>query len=186
MKELKWYTEKRKIGDLQEYKNNPRKISDENKLELEKSLKKFNVVDIPVLNIDNIVISGKQRLKILYELYGNDYEIDVRIPNRKLTNEEMEEYNICANTHAGDWDENKLSFIPIKRLKKFGFDKNIQKIIKKIEEQNIEGVVKKENLKPFKKVHILFSFHPNKLNEIKDLIEKIKNVKGIEFEQGEN
>ena len=146
MEELKWYTEKRKIGDLQEYKNNPRKISDKNKLELEKSLKKFNVVDIPVLNIDNTVISGKQRLKILHELYGNNYEIDVRIPNRKLTHEETEEYNLYANTHMGDWDENKLSFIPIKRLKKFGFDKNIQKIIEKIEEQNIEGVVKKEKI----------------------------------------
>ena len=101
-KNLSWSTEKRKISELKGYEKNPRDISEKNKQELEKSLKKFNVVDIPVLNIDNTVISGNQRLKILHELYGNDYEIDVRIPNRKLTQEEIEEYNLYANMHMGN------------------------------------------------------------------------------------
>lgn len=132
-KPLIWHTEKRKLGDLQGYEKNPRKISEQNKKELEKSLKKFNVVDIPIINIDNLIIGGNQRIKILHELYGPDFEIDVRIPSRQLTQEEIEEYNIYANTHMGEWDENILNFIPIKRLKKFKFDNNIKKIVKEKE-----------------------------------------------------
>lgn len=184
-KNLLWHTEKRKIGELKGYENNPRKLSEKNKEELEKSLKEFNVVDIPVLNIDNTIISGNQRIKILQELYGNDFETDVRIPNRKLTQQEIEDYNLYANMHMGEWDEKKLEIIPLHRLKKFGFNGKIEKIIKAIKE-NPDKVVKKKNLKPYKRIHILFSFHPDKLIEIKELIEKIKKIKGIEFEQGEN
>lgn len=103
-KELSWKTEKRLVKDLMISDINPRKISKEQKEALQRSLEKFNLADIPVLNTDNTIISGNQRLQILYELGKGNEEIDVRVPNRKLTEQELKEYMLIANTHAGFFD----------------------------------------------------------------------------------
>lgn len=104
MVKLSWKTEKRLIKDLMLSDINPRKISKEQKEALQKSLEKFNLADIPVLNTDNTIISGNQRLQILYDLGKGNDEIDVRVPNRKLTDQELKEYMLIANTHAGVFD----------------------------------------------------------------------------------
>jgi len=104
MAKLSWKTEQRFVKDLMIAEINPRKISKEQKEALTKSLEKFNLADIPVLNTDNIIISGNQRLQILYELGKGDEKIDVRVPNRKLTDQELKEYMLIANTHAGVFD----------------------------------------------------------------------------------
>ena len=108
MVKLSWKTEKRLIKDLMLSDINPRKISPEQKEALTKSLEKFNLADIPVLNTDNTIISGNQRLQILYELGNGDEKIDVRVPNRKLNDEELKEYMLIANTHAGVFDAELL------------------------------------------------------------------------------
>lgn len=108
MIKLSWKTEKRLIKDLMLSDINPRKISPEQKEALSKSLQKFNLADIPVLNTDNTIISGNQRLQILYELGKGDEKIDVRVPNRKLNEEELKEYMLIANTHAGVFDAELL------------------------------------------------------------------------------
>lgn len=104
MAKLTWKTEKRLIKNLKLSDINPRKISKEQKEALQRSLEKFNLADIPVLNTDNTIISGNQRLQILYELGKGDEEIDVRVPSRKLTETELKEYMLIANTHAGVFD----------------------------------------------------------------------------------
>ena len=104
MAKLSWKTEQRFVKDLMIAEINPRKISKEQKEALQRSLEKFNLADIPVLNTDNTIISGNQRLQILYELGKGDEKIDVRVPNRKLTDEELKEYMLIANTHAGIFD----------------------------------------------------------------------------------
>jgi len=108
MVKLSWKTEKRLIKDLMLSDINPRKISPEQKEALTKSLEKFNLADIPVLNTDNTIISGNQRLQILYDLGKGSDEIDVRVPNRKLTDQELKEYMLIANTHAGVFDAELL------------------------------------------------------------------------------
>lgn len=108
MAKLSWKTEKRLIKDLMLSDINPRKISKEQKEALQKSLEKFNLADIPVLNTDNTIISGNQRLQILYDLGKGNDEIDVRVPNRKLTDQELKEYMLIANTHAGVFDAELL------------------------------------------------------------------------------
>ena len=108
MAKLSWKTEKRLIKDLMLSDINPRKISPEQKEALTKSLEKFNLADIPVLNTDNTIISGNQRLQILYDLGKGSEEIDVRVPNRKLTDQELKEYMLIANTHAGVFDAELL------------------------------------------------------------------------------
>lgn len=167
---LIWHTETHKLSELRGYENNPRKLTEKNRAELEESLKKYSLVDIPAVNTDYTVISGNQRVKILFDLYGTAYELDVRVPNREITQEEIEDYNIYANTHMGEWDEDKLTIIPLHRLKKFGFDKNIRKIYQLAEykDKEIKEVKYKE-----KNELIIYNLELNKLEELyNELIER--------------
>jgi len=104
MQKLEWGTEKRRVNDLLKLDINPRKISESKKEELKKSIERFNLVDIPVLDKDDVIISGNQRVFILQVLDRGDEYIDVRVPNRKLTIKEKKEYALLANTHAGEFD----------------------------------------------------------------------------------
>lgn len=101
---LKWTTEKRKISELVPYEFNPRILTDENAEKLKKSLEKFDLVEIPVINTDNVLIAGHQRIKMLFMLGRGQEEIDVRVPNRTLTVTELKEYNVTSNVSIGIWD----------------------------------------------------------------------------------
>lgn len=106
---LIWSNEKRIVNDLIPFDKNPRQLSIKQKADLEKSLKKFGLVEIPVINTDNTIIAGHQRLKIL-QLLDKGYEgIDVRFPNRRLNKKEVEEYNVRSNKNTGDWDYDILA-----------------------------------------------------------------------------
>lgn len=101
---LIWHTERRKIDDLIPYKSNPRQMTEKQVKDLRNSLERFNLVEIPAINTDNKIIAGHQRLKILQVLGRGKEEIDVRVPNRKLTQGEFEEYLIRSNKNLGEWD----------------------------------------------------------------------------------
>ena len=106
--QITWKNEKRKLGELVPAEYNPRKLSDKQYEDIKKSLEKFNLAEIPAINTNNTILAGHQRVKIMVDLYGKDYEIDVRVPNRKLTLEEEKEYNIRSNKNTGSWDWDKL------------------------------------------------------------------------------
>lgn len=108
MIQLIWHTEQRKVCDLIPLEYNPRKRNEAKQEKLSASLNKFNVVETPVINLDNKIIAGERRWEALHELGRGDELIDVRVPNRMLTEAEVKEYNLMANTHAGEWDLPKL------------------------------------------------------------------------------
>jgi DNA modification methylase len=108
MELLKWTTEKRKVKDLIPLDYNPRIRNEAKQKKLQGSLNKFNLVEIPVINCDNHIIAGQRRWEALFETGRQDEEIDVRVPNRILAEDEVKEYNLIANTHAGEWDLPKL------------------------------------------------------------------------------
>ena len=105
---LIWSTEKRNAKDLISLPFNPRKLSDKQRKDLEESLEKFNLVEIPAINLDNKIIAGHQRIMILIALGRGDDEIDVRVPNRMLSEAEVKEYNIRSNKNTGEWDLDTL------------------------------------------------------------------------------
>ncbi len=120
---LEWYTVQRKVSELIPYEYNPRKISAEDKERLKNSLEKFNLVEIPVIDIDNTLIGGHQRVIVLFELGRGEETIDVRIPNRKLTEEEFKEYNLRSNILNGEFDFEKINeFFSDIDLDAVGFD----------------------------------------------------------------
>lgn len=104
MSKLIWKTVKVKVRDLKKAEFNPRRITEQSKKHLLESLNKFDLVDIPVVNKDWNVISGNQRIDALIISGRSDEEIDVRIPNRQLSEKEEKEYMLIANTHAGVFD----------------------------------------------------------------------------------
>ena len=101
---LSWETKKVKVKDLKILKINPRKITKKQKESLKKSLEKFNLAEIPAVNQDLTIIGGNQRVDSLISLGKGDEYIDVRVPNRNLTEKEVKEYVLISNTHAGVFD----------------------------------------------------------------------------------
>jgi DNA modification methylase len=105
---LVWETQKRKVKELIPYEYNPRKLSEEKKEKLRRSLAKFNLAEIPAVNLDNTIIGGHQRVCLLLEAGRGEELIDVRVPNRQLTELEFKEYNLTSNINVGDWDYEML------------------------------------------------------------------------------
>jgi DNA modification methylase len=121
MDKLIWHNEKRRIKDLIPYELNPRVLSEEQAKQLKKSLEKFNLVEIPAVGTDNKILAGHQRVKIMLLLGRGDEEIDVRVPNRALTEDEFKEYNIRSNLNVGDWNFDLLSNLDETFLSDIGF-----------------------------------------------------------------
>lgn len=120
---LIWTTETRIVKALIPLPYNPRKLSEKQRKDLEESLAKFNLVEIPAINLDNTIIAGHQRLMILSALGRGDEEIDVRVPNRMLTVAEVKEYNIRSNKNTGEWDVDTLKAnFDLYELLQWGFD----------------------------------------------------------------
>jgi hypothetical protein len=105
---LSWSTQNRKIADLVPNIKNPRTMSAKQIEDLKKSLRKFDLVELPVIDKDNIVIAGHQRLMVLKLLGREKKTIPVRVPNRKLTKKEYDQYLLGSNRIHGDWDWQKL------------------------------------------------------------------------------
>lgn len=119
---LVWHTEQRKINDLIPFDKNPRKMTEDQVKQLTTSIEKFGLVEIPAIDTDNTIVAGHQRMKI-EQIRGNgDDIIDVRVPNRKLTEAEYKEYNVRSNKNTGMWDEELLaSLFDEQELRDIGF-----------------------------------------------------------------
>ena len=121
---MKWKTEKRKISELKECEYNPRQLTKKQYKDLKKSISKFGLCEIPVINKDNTIIAGHQRIKILKEK-SPDAEIEVRVPLKKLNKEQFDEYLIRSNKNTGEWDYDELAnHYEIEDLIEYGFDES--------------------------------------------------------------
>jgi len=119
---LTWRTEKRKIKDLKLFDGNPRKMSDKQAEQLLESLKKFNYVELIAIDQNNRVIAGNMRVQALKRLGREDEEIEVRVPNRPLTEEEAREYLLRSNKNTGEWDYDLLANFSEEELNRVGFE----------------------------------------------------------------
>jgi len=122
MKKLSWTTVQKRVDDLIPQEVNPRKISDKQMSDLTRSLRKFNLVEIPAIDHDGKILAGHQRIKALQLLGRGNELIDIRVPNRKLTEKESKEYLIGSNKLGGDWDYDLLKSFDMETLSFAGFD----------------------------------------------------------------
>jgi DNA modification methylase len=124
-KQLVWRNEKRQVKELLPFKNNPRTISEKQRSDLIKSIKSFGIVEVPVIAMDNKIIAGHQRVAVLQLMGKSDEYIDVRVPNRSLSEKEYKTYLLTSNRVHGDWDYNILSeHFDIDTMLISGFDDN--------------------------------------------------------------
>ena len=89
--------ENKLITDLKPATYNPRQISTKQYNDLKESVKRFGLVDPIIINKDNTVVGGHQRLKIAKELKYIDIECVVL----DLSKAEERELNIRLNKNTG-------------------------------------------------------------------------------------
>jgi hypothetical protein len=187
---LVWHNEQIRVGDCKGYKYNPRSLTNNERKELKKSLEKFNLVEIPALDLDDTIIAGHQRIEVLMMLGRVDEIIDVRKPNRKLTKEEFDEYNLRSNKTTGEWDLEKLMAHFDKDLvASIGFsEEEMSKGLNQSSEdmESLMSARQEEKLVPYTKIHVLISFEPDIFLKIADMLKNIKDTKGVEYEQSAN
>lgn len=109
MSKINWTLRQFNIDELTDYYKNPRSLSEKEFKQLKTSLDKFGMIDKPIVNADSshTIIGGHQRKHVL-EASGVK-EIECWIPDRELTEREVEELNIRLNKNTGSWDFDVLA-----------------------------------------------------------------------------
>lgn len=139
MTDITWHTEKRRVKDLLPFKDNPRQISKDQLAQLKQSLEKFNYAELIAIQPDNTILAGHMRIKALLQLGRGADEIEVRIPNRLLNDEEAREYVIRSNKNTGEWDWDALgNDWDLNDLHEWGFSADDLGIFLDKEEENGE------------------------------------------------
>ena len=139
---LLWRTEQRKVKELLACPYNPRKLSEEQKRQLIKSLQKFNLAEIPAINLNNQILAGHQRVAALLALGRGEEAIDVRVPNRELRKDEADEYMVRSNRNVGEWDFEGLGKnFNFEFLKETGFnDFELDKVFERVCKEDRDNV----------------------------------------------
>jgi DNA modification methylase len=154
-KTLSWHTEPRTVDDLVPHAKNPRSLSEKQRSDLEASITKFSLVEIPAINTDGTILAGHARVKVLKALGRGKEQIDVRVPSRKLTEKECEEYLLRSNRNTGSWDYELLQAFDTSFLLDIGFDEaDLSNIWDDVLEIDEDGFKEEEELEKAKKTDI--------------------------------
>ena len=118
--QINWHSETRKISELNPAPYNPRYLTEKQAKDIQNSLDEFGLADPIVINLNNTIIGGHQRVNIL-KAQGVQ-EIDVRIPSRLLTEAEERRLNLRLNKNIGSWDLDALANFNDEELLSVGFE----------------------------------------------------------------
>lgn len=133
---MNWHTETRKISELKNWESNPRVISEESYKELKESIGSLGNFEPLVINIDGTVLAGNQRLRVAKE--RGDKEVEVSVPERELTEQEIKKIGIISNRHSGEWDMDKLANEFEDVLGELGFDDLLPEVELEVKEDDYE------------------------------------------------
>jgi site-specific DNA-methyltransferase (adenine-specific) len=124
---ITWQATSIKLSQLKEYANNPRKITKEMLDKLAAHIKKDGYHQRIIVDNDYTIIGGHQRKKALYMAgYDDETEIEVLIPNKKLTPVGIDRLNIRDNLAFGEYDFDLLTErFNQEELLSFGMDKDM-------------------------------------------------------------
>lgn len=107
---MKWIETEVKLGDLKPFEQNPRKISKEAFNRLVKSLEEDGYHQRILMNWDNTIVGGHQRIKALKRLgVKNSDLIKVLKPEEELNPDEFLRINIRDNGEFGNYDVDMLA-----------------------------------------------------------------------------
>jgi ParB-like chromosome segregation protein Spo0J len=171
-----------KIDKIKPNPKNPRVIKDNKFEQLKKSIQEFPEMleKRPLVCFTDadgkfVVLGGNMRLKASKEVGLKELPV---ILADDWTEEQKNEFLIKDNVSFGEHDWEALSDWDSQKLSDWGLD---------VPEINSEKLIKeKKETKPYKKTHILISFSPEKIDEVKEYLEKIIELDFIEYEQASN
>jgi len=110
MEKITWTNERRKLKDLKPWARNPRQIKTDQARRLVESFSEFGQVEPIAIGPDNEIYNGHQRLNVLRDKYGGDYEIEVRVSSRPLDEKEREKLIVFLHKGAaGEWNFDTLA-----------------------------------------------------------------------------
>jgi site-specific DNA-methyltransferase (adenine-specific) len=121
---ITWTNERRKLADLIPWEHNPRTIKQKQAERLVDSVETFGQVETLAIGPGNALYNGHQRYSVLAGQYGMDYEVDVRVASRELTERERQQLTVYLHRGAtGDWDMDLLAnTFELDDLLVWGFD----------------------------------------------------------------
>jgi DNA modification methylase len=138
---IDWKIEKRKLSELKELPNNPRRISNDHFERLKKKLSERGFHDVIKIDTNGCVLSGNQRLRAMKELWG-DIEVDVKVPDRELTEEERKKIVLESNQNEGEFDIDILANEFEDILEEVGLDDLLPEVIDEVEEDDYQEPAK--------------------------------------------
>lgn len=122
---LTWTNERRKLSDLIPWERNPRQIKDKQAKRLAESFETFGQVETIAIDPNNEILNGHQRLSVLAGQHGMDYEVDVRVSSRPLTEKEREKSTVFLHRGAtGEWSWDELANWDMSDLLTWGFEES--------------------------------------------------------------
>ena len=126
MTNIIWTNERRKLKDLKPWERNPRQITKDQAKRLVESFDEFGQVETIAIGPNNEVYNGHQRLNVLKDKYGEDYEVEVRVSSRELTEKQREKLTVYLHKGAaGVWDFDTLANeFELDDLLEWGFERN--------------------------------------------------------------
>ena len=122
---ITWSNEKRKLSDLIPWERNPRVIKDAQAGRLVESFQEFGQVLPICIGPNGDIYDGHQRRNVISAAtqYGMDYEVDVRVTSRELTEKEREKLTVLLHKGAtGEFDFGRLTDWDFAELAEWGFD----------------------------------------------------------------
>ena len=123
--QIVWSNEKRKLSDLIPWERNPRQIKDKQAKLLAESFNDFGQVETIAISANGDIYNGHQRLSVLAGKYGMDYEVDVRVSSRDLTEKERERLTVYLHRGAtGEWSWDELANWDMSDLLTWGFEES--------------------------------------------------------------
>ncbi len=144
---INWKLESIPINKLKNNPKNPRQITKDQMHHLQRLIEKFGLIDKPIVNLDNVIIGGHQRVRVLKKM--KQKTVECMVPDRQLFDEDIDELMIGLNLNQGTFDYDILAneFDAINLLK-YGFTE--EQLIGKFEAEK-EIIEEEEKEKDVKK-----------------------------------
>lgn len=173
-----------KLSTLKPNPDNPRTITDDHFKKLVDSVKDFpkmlELRPIVIESFENpVILGGNMRFRALKEAGFKEVPKEWIKEAKNLTEEEKKEFIIKDNVNVGQWDEGILrnNFSELE-LNDWGLDLSFS------DETDQKKTTK--NILPYNKTHVLLSFPPEKILELKPFLDDILQIQDVDYEQSSN
>ena len=103
---IEWKIETRNIKDLKNHPKNPRRLTKDQYDHLKTSIDKFGLIDKPIVNLDNTIIGGHQRIQLLKK--EKKKTVECWVPSNLIEEKDVDELNVRLN-RGGSWDFDQLA-----------------------------------------------------------------------------